>query len=83
SIVGFIKTESQESIESIYGYNVVARKEPYKGANELRRNNGNKGRFSDAYEKYDNAYEFLQELKEIETIDKSQLHTFFCDINYE
>ncbi|TOR21713.1 hypothetical protein CGG78_24575, partial [Vibrio parahaemolyticus] len=65
------------------GYNVVARKEPYKGANELRRNNGNKGRFSDAYEKYDNAYEFLQELKEIETIDKSQLHTFFCDINYE
>lgn len=83
SIVSSIKGSSQESIESIYGYNIVARKEPYKGANDLRRNNGNKGRFSDAFCKYDNAYDFLQELKDIDSIDKSKLHTFFCDINYE
>ncbi|ELI6430256.1 hypothetical protein RRM58_005616, partial [Vibrio harveyi] len=83
SIVSSIKGSSQESIESLYGYNIVARKEPYKGANDLRRNNGNKGRFSDAFSKYDNAYDFLQELKDIDSIDKSKLHTFFCDINYE
>ncbi|CAH6880051.1 conserved hypothetical protein [Vibrio chagasii] len=83
SIVSSIKTENQESIESLYGYNIVARKEPYRGASDLRRNNFNKGRFSDAYAKYNNAYEYLQELKDIDSIDKSLLHTFFCDINYE
>ncbi|CAH7310397.1 conserved hypothetical protein [Vibrio chagasii] len=83
SIVSSIKTENQESIESLYGYNIVARKEPYRGASDLRRNNFNKGRFSDAYAKYNNAYEYLQELKDIDSIDKSLLHTFFCNINYE
>ncbi|MGC9421679.1 hypothetical protein [Vibrio sp.] len=82
-IVNEIKKPSQEAIESIYGYSVVARKKPYNGANDLRKNNGNKGKFSDAFNKYEKPYDFLQELKEIESIDQSDLHTFFCDINYE
>ncbi len=69
--------------EPIQGFKVVARRSPYAGAGELKSASGRKVAFSNAWRVYDNPYEFLQELFQIDSIPDTEWHKYFAKIEYE
>lgn len=68
--------------ETIQGFRIVATREPYVGAGEIRAASGVKSAFSIAYGKYDQPYEYLQELLAIDGVSRSDLYKLFVKIHY-
>ena len=67
----------------IEGFKVRISKRRFKGAGELKNQSGKKIAFKAAFDKYENdAYEFIQELKETDILEKDY-YQFFAKIDYE
>jgi ATPase subunit of ABC transporter with duplicated ATPase domains len=81
-MVNFLKRPEVVFEENVQGFRVEARKEPYAGPGELRLASGQKTAFSEAFQKYDRPYEFLQELLKKEDLSRSDLYKFFAKIGY-
>lgn len=78
-----LRQPADEIIEYVQGFQIIARKGKYSGAGELRAVNRNVGSFTDAYKSYFNPYQFLQTLKENDSVDSSDYYRFFSRIKYE
>lgn len=68
---------------NLYSYRVVAKAAPYEGAQALQRTSKSKTVFSDAFQKYDEEYEYLQMLKQKENLPSSEYYKYFAQITYE
>jgi predicted metal-dependent phosphoesterase TrpH len=55
----------------------------YNGAQELHDESGKQIKFSPAFKKYDSPIDFLEELKDIESLEKSELYKYFCRVIYQ
>lgn len=81
-IVGFLKKEAIIFVEPIQGFRIEAKREPYRGAGEIRAASGTASAFSEAFRKYANPYEYLRELLANDTIPRSNLYKLFVKIHY-
>ncbi|MDB4940158.1 MAG: hypothetical protein JWO40_583 [Candidatus Doudnabacteria bacterium] len=59
----------------------IARK--FNGAGELSDESHKNVKFSSAYSKYDIPIQFLEELKNIDRLEKSELYRYFCKVTYK
>ncbi|MDD5823068.1 MAG: histidinol-phosphatase [Firmicutes bacterium] len=78
-----IKENSVILSEELGKFSLVAEKRPFDGAGEMKAYSGKVLKFSDAFLLYDKPYEFLQKLKEIDSLDESTYHEFFAKVNYK
>lgn len=82
-LVDLVEKESIIRETDIEGFKVRISKRRYKGAGELKNQSGKKIAFKAAFDKYEHdAYEFIQELKETEILEKDY-YQFFAKIDYE
>ena len=81
-IVEFLKRESVVFEDSIQGFRVEARKEPFAGAGEIKDASGVKTAFSDAYKVYGEPYKYLRVLLSNESLTRSELYKLFVKISY-
>ena len=81
-IVKFLKREAVVFKDSIQGFRVEARKEPFAGALEIRSANGNRGAFSDALKDYGDPYKYLRVLLSKEDLTRSEIYRLFVKISY-
>ena len=64
--------------EPVQGFRVVEQKGPYKQASELNEAIKSQARFKDALSSYENPYEFLNKVKEIDKVQESEIHRLFA-----
>ena len=82
-IVEEIKKDKIIKSDTLYDFTIEARRKIYTGSGELKRISKTKSGFSQAYSKYDNPFEFLQELKQITTIQEIDYYKYFCNIEFK
>lgn len=83
AIVELTKSERIIEKQNIQGFEVIAKSDRFKGASDLKKMITIKGGFSAAFEKYDQPYEYLQELKKIEGLPEADFYKFFTKIEYK
>ncbi|TVM14042.1 phosphotransferase [Oceanidesulfovibrio indonesiensis] len=81
-IVKDIQEKMIISEEQLQGFRVVATKQPYSGAGEIKTASGVVTSFKDAFIKYDEPFEYLQELLNNESLSRSDLYKLFVKIDY-
>lgn len=81
-IVEFLKKEAVVSEESIQGFRIEAKKEPFAGAGEIKKASGVNTAFSDAFREYDEPYKYLRVLLSNENLSRSELYKLFVKISY-
>lgn len=81
-IVGYLKKEAVVFEESIQGFRIEARREPYTGAGQIKDVSGVKTSFAEAFRKYANPYEYLRELLANDSLPRSELYKLFVKISY-
>lgn len=81
-IVNFLKREAVIFEESIQGFRVEAKKEPFAGAGEIKEVSHVKTAFSDAFKKYEDPYKYLRALLSNESLTRSELYKLFVKIGY-
>ena len=69
--------------KSLYSYTVVAKTEPFGGAQEMQRVSRVRMVLSDAFEEYDHPYDFLQVLKQKNELADSDYYKYFVNVKYE
>lgn len=81
-IVNLLKREAVVYEESIQGFRVEAKKEPFTGASEIKEVIRMKTAFSDAFREYNNPYNYLRALLSNENLSRSELYKLFVKIGY-
>lgn len=81
-IVDFLKREAIVYEESIQGFRVEAKKEPFSGPGEIKDASGIKTAFSEAYKVYGNPYKYLRALMSNENLARADLYKLFVKIDY-
>lgn len=67
----------------VQGFRVIARKEPFSGAGELKAVSGRKIAFSDVMGSYEQPYRYLRQLMTKSELPPAELYRFFVRIVYE
>lgn len=84
AIVNSIKHEAEIQKTEVFGkFKIRAIATPFIGAQGLHEECGKQISFTNAFKKYDSPIEFLEELKSIEALEKTELYRFFCKVNYQ
>lgn len=81
-IINFLKREAVVFEESIQGFRVEAKKEPFAGPGEIKEVSHVKTAFSDAFKKYEDPYKYLRALLSNESLTRSELYKLFVKIGY-
>lgn len=81
-IVEFLKKDAIIFQETLQGFRIEARKHPYLGAGEIKAISGTKLAFGDAFRKYENAYNYLRELMQIDGLPSGDYFKLFVKISY-
>ena len=81
-IVNILKQEKDIHDEKIQDFRVVAKRVPFKGAQELHDKLARQTSFSSAYKVYSSPYKFLQELKSIDILKNTEIYKYFVKIEY-
>lgn len=81
-IVNILKQDAVIFEESLQGFKIEARKEPYAGAGEIKTASGVKTAFSDAFPKYADPYKYLRCLLSKENLARANLYKLFTKITY-
>jgi len=81
-IIGFLKREEIIFQETLQGFRVVARRLPFAGAGEVKTASGTKFAFGEAFRKYDNPYNYLRELMQIEGLPSGDYYRLFVKVDY-
>ena len=82
SDIRFLKKDAIIFHETLQGFRIEARKHPYGGASEIKAISGTKLAFSDAFRKYENAYNYLRELMQLEGLPSADYYKLFVKISY-
>lgn len=81
-IVGLLKNEAVIFQETLQGFRIEAKKQPYGGAGELKAVSGTKLAFGDAFRRYETPYEYLLELMKNEGLPPADFYKLFTKITY-
>lgn len=81
-IVELIKEKCKVQEKEVYGFKVVATASIFNSASELKSFCGKKCAFSNAYSKYDNPYNYLQELKNIDAVPSADYYKYFTNVKF-
>jgi hypothetical protein len=81
-IVEFLKKDAIIFQETLQGFRIEARKHPYLGAGEIKAISGTKLAFGEAFRKYENAYNYLHELMQIDGLPSGDYFKLFVKISY-
>ena len=81
-IVNFLKREEVIYEESIQGFSVEAKKEPFSKAGEIKDVSGVKTAFSEAFIEYGDPYKYLLALMSNASLARSDLYKLFVKIGY-
>lgn len=81
-IVYYLKREAVVYQEGIQGFRVEANRQPFAGAGEIKDVSRVKTSFIEAFRKYGEPYEYLQELMSDESLTRSELYKLFVKITY-
>lgn len=81
-IVDLLKREAVVFQETIQGFRVEAKREPFAGAGEVKEVSRIKTSFAAAFRKYSDPYEYLRELMSDESLSRSELYKLFVKITY-
>jgi Fe-S cluster assembly ATPase SufC len=82
AIVTGLRKPQEISRQSFPDFAVVTEKGPFRGAGELKKANGNKGAFSTSYTSYSRPYEYLQALKENESVSPADFYKLFANVSF-
>jgi recombinational DNA repair protein RecR len=82
-IVSILKKEAVIFVETIQGFRIEAKREPFNGAGEIKSASGTKLAFSDAFRKYDTPYKYLNELLAHESLPRADIYKLFVKISYK
>lgn len=83
AITDLVKTERIIEKKDIRRFQIIASTRRFDGAQELLNKCGRRTRFSDAFTKYDNPVEYLDELKNIELLEPTDYYKYFVDVDYK
>ena len=81
-IVRFLQRDAVIFEENVQGFCVEARKGPFSGAGEVKDASGVKTAFRDAFNEYDNPYNYLRKLLSNDSLTPSELYRLFVKISY-
>tara|TARA_R110002072_G_C7954508_1_gene533467 strand:- start:439 stop:2463 length:2025 start_codon:yes stop_codon:yes gene_type:complete len=82
-IVKLLKFEKDIHDEKIQNFRVVAKRSPFKGAQELHDKLARQASFSAAFSVYNDPYRYLQELKCISALPKTEIYKYFAKTDYK
>lgn len=82
-IVKHLQNKATISKEEIQGFQIIATKEPFHGAGEVKKASGTKASFKESYYSYNKPYEYLQSLLANENLTPSELYKLFVNISYK
>jgi hypothetical protein len=80
-IVDRVKKDKVVFLETLQGFKIEARSQPFGGAGEVKAASGVKLSFSDAYRKYDGAYNYLRELMKIDGLAPADYYKLFAKVS--
>lgn len=84
AIASAIKKETEIKETEAFGkFKIRAVASPYSGALGLHDESGKQVSFTNAFKKYDSPIVFLEELKNIEGLERSELYRYFCKVTYQ
>lgn len=84
AIANSIKRETEIKETEAFGkFRIKAIASPYIGAQGLHDESGKQVSFTNAFKKYDSPIAFLEELKNMEGLEKSELYKYFCKVAYQ
>jgi ABC-type dipeptide/oligopeptide/nickel transport system ATPase subunit len=84
AIANAIKQESEIRETEVFGkFKIRAVASPYTGAQGLHDESGKQVSFTAAFSKYASPILFLEELKNMEGLEKSELYRYFCKVTYQ
>ncbi|MFB9053541.1 PHP domain-containing protein [Formosa undariae] len=81
NVVKKVQTEKIIDSKEIRGFKVLAKTKKYTGASQLKNKSKSKLSFSEAFNNYDNPYEFLISLQNI-GIEETEYYKYFVAIDY-
>lgn len=81
NLVKKVQTEKIIDSKEIRGFKVLAKTKKYTGASQLKNKSKSKLSFSEAFNNYDNPYEFLISLQNI-GIEETEYYKYFVAIDY-
>ena len=81
-IVKEIQKDREILRKEIQGFKIVAKQRKFSGAQELKNQSKRKLKFSDAYQSYDDPYDYLKSLREIDSLEESDYYKYFSKIEY-
>ncbi len=81
NLVKKVQTEKIIDSKEIRGFKVLAKTKKYTGASQLKNKSKSKLSFSDAFNNYENPYEFLISLQNI-GIEETEYYKYFVAIDY-
>lgn len=82
-VVELLKIEKNIYSKDIGKFKIIAKTKQYQGAQELKNKSGRQWRFASAFQNYNNPYNFLCELKNIEQLRKTEYYKYFMDVQYQ
>ena len=80
-IVRGLRKEGVIASEPLQGFRIETTKAPFHGAGELKALSGKKVSFASAYALYENPYEYLRALSELE-LPQTELYKYFAKVSY-
>jgi hypothetical protein len=84
AIANAIKQEAEIRETEVFGkFKIRAVASPYTGAQGLHDESGKQVSFTTAFSKYVTPILFLEELKNMEGLEKSELYRYFCKVTYQ
>lgn len=84
AITQSIKKETEIKETEVFGkFKIRAVASPYFGAQGLHDESGKQLSFTNAFRKYNSPILFLEELKNIEGLEKTELYRYFCKVTYQ
>lgn len=81
-IVTVLRREKTIQSRDIQGFKMVARVMPFTSAQELKTKSGKVLKFRDAFANYDDPYEFLKALRDIDGLEEAEYYRFFAKVEY-
>lgn len=84
AIANEIKKKTKIEETEVFGkFKIRALASPYSGAQGLHDESRKQVSFTNAFKKYDSPIVFLEELKSIERLERSELYKYFCKVTYQ
>ncbi|MGD6730577.1 MAG: PHP domain-containing protein [Pleomorphochaeta sp.] len=82
-VVTALKKEKEFKKIELNKFIISAKSKQFEGAQGMKSLSRSQTAFSGAFREYNHPYEFLQELKKLGNLEKTELYKYFVDIKYE